>query len=79
VLVVEAVPRRRSAAHSTQQFTLRVLMHLNNDVKANVHRRAMPRTKDELKNNVKVHLKKITRSPQRVRSYFQAKHIQYAA
>jgi len=53
--------------------------YLNNDVKANVHRRAMPRTKEELKYNVTQHLRKIARSPKRVRSYFQAKHIRYAA
>jgi transposase len=53
--------------------------YLNNDVKANVHRRAMPRNKDELKNNVEHHLKKIAKSPARVRSYFNAKHIRYAA
>lgn len=53
--------------------------YLNNDVKANVHRRAMPRNKDELKHNVEQHLKLLARSPHRVRSYFQAKHIQYAA
>lgn len=53
--------------------------YLNNDVKANVHRRAMPRNKEELKNNVSQHLRKIARSPGRVRSYFQAKYIRYAA
>lgn len=53
--------------------------YLNNDVKANVHRRAMPRNKEELKANVRQHLRKIARSPKRVRSYFQAKHIRYAA
>jgi transposase len=53
--------------------------YLNNDVKANVHRRAMPRDKEELKNNVEQHLRMIAKSPQRVRSYFQAKHIRYAA
>jgi transposase len=53
--------------------------YLNNDVKANVHRRSMPRNKDELKRNVEEHLKLIAKNPARVRSYFNAKHIRYAA
>ena len=53
--------------------------YLNNDVKANVHRRAMPRNQEELECNVEQHLKLIARSPKRVRSYFKAKHIRYAA
>lgn len=53
--------------------------HLNNDVKANVHRRAMPRNQEELECNVEQHLKLIARSPKRVRSYFKAKHIRHAA
>ncbi|NBV25609.1 MAG: IS630 family transposase, partial [Proteobacteria bacterium] len=53
--------------------------YLNHDVKANVHRRAMPRNERELTRNVEQHLKLIARSPNRVRSYFQAKHIRYAA
>jgi transposase len=53
--------------------------YLNNDVKANVHRRAMPRDKTELRANVEQHLKHIAKHPKRVRSYFKAKHIRYAA
>lgn len=53
--------------------------YLNNDVKANVHRRAMPKTKEELRTNVEQHLKHIARNPNRVRSYFNAKHICHAA
>ena len=53
--------------------------YLNHDVKANVHRRAMPRNEQELKCNVEQHLSLIARSPKRVRSYFQARHIRYAA
>ena len=53
--------------------------YLNNDVKANVHRRAMPRNKDELRANVENHLKHIAKNPNRVRSYSNAKHIRYAA
>ncbi len=53
--------------------------YLNNDVKANVHRRSMPRTKEELRVNVERHLKHIARNPNGVRSYFNARHIRYAA
>ncbi|HBJ88073.1 MAG TPA: IS630 family transposase, partial [Verrucomicrobiales bacterium] len=40
---------------------------------------AMPRSKEELRANVEKHLKHIARNPSRVRSYFNAKHIRYAA
>ena len=53
--------------------------YLNHDVKSNVHRRSMPRTAQELENNVKQHLKLIARRPKRVSAYFKAKHIKYAA
>ena len=53
--------------------------YLNADVKANVHRRRMPRNKEELRSNVESHLKHIQRNTRRVRAYFQAKHIRYAA
>jgi transposase len=53
--------------------------YLNHDVKTNVHRRAMPRNEQELQHNVEEHLTRIARSPKRVRSYFQARHIRYAA
>lgn len=53
--------------------------YLNADVKANVHRRRMPRDKAELRSNVTDHLRHIRRNPARVRAYFQAKHIRYAA
>lgn len=53
--------------------------YLNADVKANVHRKRMPRDKQELRGNVEAHLKHIKSQPDRVRAYFQAKHIRYAA
>jgi hypothetical protein len=37
------------------------------------------RNEQELECNVQRHLKLIARSPKRVRSYFQARHIRYAA
>lgn len=53
--------------------------YLNGDVKANVHRKRMPRNQAELRANVKSHLTHIQRHPARVRAYFKAKHIRYAA
>ena len=49
------------------------------DLKANVHRRKRPRDMATLESNVRSHLRLISRKPQRVRAYFGAKHIQYAA
>ena len=53
--------------------------YLNSDLKANVHRRKRPRDMATLENNVRSHLKLISRKPKRVRAYFGAKHIKYAA
>ena len=53
--------------------------YLNHDVKTNVHRRSMPRGMGELRANVRSHLRRIQRSPRRVRSYFNAKPIRCAA
>jgi len=53
--------------------------YLNSDLKANVHRRQRPRDMDTLESNVRSHLTLISRKPQRVRAYFGAKHIRYAA
>lgn len=53
--------------------------YLNCDVKANVHRGRMPRNKEELNDNTRSILKKISRSKMRVKAYFRAKHIAYAA
>ena len=53
--------------------------YLNSDLKANVHRRKRPRDMATLESNVRSHLKLISRKPQRVRAYFGAKHIKYAA
>ena len=52
---------------------------LNSDLKANVHRRKRPRDMATLESNVRSHLKLVSRKPQRVRAYFGAKHIKYAA
>ena len=53
--------------------------YLNSDLKANVHRRKRPRDMATLESNVRSHLKLISRKPKRVRAYFGAKHIKYAA
>lgn len=53
--------------------------YLNSDLKANVHRRKRPRDMATLESNVRSHLQLISRKPQRVRAYFGAKHIKYAA
>jgi transposase len=53
--------------------------YLNSDLKANVHRRKRPRDMATLESNVRSHLKLISRKPQRIRAYFGAKHVKYAA
>ena len=53
--------------------------YLNSDLKANVHRRKRPRDLATLESNVRSHLQLISRKPQRVRAYFGARHIKYAA
>ena len=53
--------------------------YLNSDLKGNVHRRKRPRDMATLEGNVRAHLKLISRKPQRVRTYFAAKHTRYAA
>lgn len=53
--------------------------YLNSDLKANVHRHRRPRDMGALERNVRSHLTLIRRKPQRVRAYFGAEHIRYAA
>jgi transposase len=53
--------------------------YLNCDVKSNVHRQKAPRTSRELEQNTKAILRKIGRNPSRVKSYFEAASIAYAA
>ena len=53
--------------------------YLNSDLKANVHRKQRPRDLTTLHRNVRSHLTLISRRPKRVRAYFGAKHIKYAA
>lgn len=53
--------------------------YLHNDVKASVHRRAMPRTREELRASAGHHLRHIAKTPHRVRSCCNARHIRCAA
>ncbi|EHQ53706.1 transposase [Ectothiorhodospira sp. PHS-1] len=53
--------------------------YLNCDLKAGVHKGPPARNKDQLKQKVLSHLRKLQKLPKRVASYFQAGPIQYAA
>lgn len=53
--------------------------YLNCDLKAGVHSKAPAKTKDQLKNKAISHLRKLQKSPDRVRKYFKHPKIAYAA
>ncbi|MBL8693275.1 MAG: IS630 family transposase [Planctomycetes bacterium] len=54
--------------------------HLNNDLKQNVHRRSgLPIDKETLRRNTLGYMRHIQKTPQKVRSYFQAPSTMYAA
>ncbi|WP_205631975.1 IS630 family transposase [Ectothiorhodospira sp. BSL-9] len=53
--------------------------YLNCDLKAGVHSGPPARNKEQLKQKVMSHMRKLQKLPKRVASYFQAKAIQYAA
>ena len=52
---------------------------LNADLKDGVTRRAPSRSKTQLKRVAISHLRKLQKSPQRVRKYFEHKPVRYAA
>jgi transposase len=52
--------------------------YLNGDVKAGANAHRLPRTRHELKLNLKRYMHKLAKLPARVSSYFQHKKIQYA-
>jgi len=52
---------------------------LNSDLKDGITRRAPARSKAQLKKAANSHLRKIQKSPQRVRKYFEHKPVRYAA
>lgn len=53
--------------------------YLNCDVKANVHDKGLPRTREELKETLLGFMRMLAKLPARVASYFQHPCIQYAA
>ncbi len=53
--------------------------YLNCDLKVGVHSKTPARTKDKLKDNAISHLRKLQKSPSRVRKYFKHPKISYAA
>jgi transposase len=53
--------------------------YLNNDVKSNAVGRRRAATKTELKANVSAYLRSTQRQPQIVKSFFQERHVKYAA
>lgn len=52
---------------------------LNNDLKQAIARRRTPRTKAALKGEVTSHMRSLQRTPAKVRSFFQAPSVRYAA
>jgi transposase len=53
--------------------------YLNCDLKVGVHSKTPARTKDQLKDNAISHLRKLQKSPDRVKRYFNHRKIAYAA
>lgn len=53
--------------------------YLNGDLKASLSRRASPRSQEEMEQNLKSHMRMVSKSPGRVRSYFGAQNVRYAA
>ena len=53
--------------------------YLNGDLKASPGRKPSPRTQQTLENNLKSHMRMLSKSPARVAAYFQAEHVRYAA
>jgi transposase len=53
--------------------------YLNCDLKAGVHSKTPAQTKEQLKGNAISHLRKLQKSPDRVRKYFKHPRIAYAA
>ena len=51
---------------------------LNNDITQNIHRKHFPKNEVELKRNIHAFMKSLQRRPERIKSYFQVKSVQYA-
>ena len=52
---------------------------LNNDLKQAIARRRTPRTKAALRDEVKAHMRDLQRRPAKVRAFFRAPSVAYAA
>ncbi|HEY8008627.1 MAG TPA: transposase [Methylocella sp.] len=53
--------------------------YLNNDLKQTIKNKPRAKTRDDLVASTSSILKSIQRRPDRVKSYFNAKHVRYAA
>lgn len=53
--------------------------YLNRDLKKNVHGKRAPRTFQELKENVITFMRKLQKTPERVRKYFNGRDVAYCA
>jgi len=53
--------------------------HLNNDLNQQLRQNPQPRTKDQLQANSRSVMRRIQRTPQRIKSYFSLPAVQYAA
>jgi hypothetical protein len=53
--------------------------YLNNDLKQTIKNKPRAKTRDDLVAAASSILKSIQRRPERVKSYFHAKHVRYAA
>jgi len=53
--------------------------YLNRDLKKNVHMARAPRTQEELKANVMKFMLSIQKLPERIKKYFNSRHVKYCA
>lgn len=53
--------------------------YLNGDLKASLGRKPSPRNQETLEQNLKSHMRMLSKTPARVAAYFQAEHVRYAA
>ena len=54
-------------------------VYLNGDLKASLGRKPSPRNQETLEQNLKSHMRMLSKNPARVAAYFQAEHVRYAA
>jgi transposase len=53
--------------------------YLNRDLKANVHQKRRPSTKEQLKENLMSFMRMLQKTPSRIRSYFHSEKLAYCA